>query len=391
MAHTAATYLVHDPAELGIDATKLQELRTRARREIDAGLLPSCQLALARHGRLALFETLGDARDDNRYVIFSASKGVTAGAIWLLMSRGQLDVERPVAEFIPEFATNGKESVTVAQLLTHTSGFPHAPLDPAVVTTREQRLARYAEWRLNWEPGTRFEYHPSSAHWVLGDVIEAVTGIDHREFVNDDLVAKLDLHALRLGEPADRQADIAQLVAVGEPPTASELEAVTGIAGIDLRTMVGEVTTEALLSFNNPVVLEAGSPGAGVVSTAADVALYYQALLHNEQGLWDDDVLVDASRTVRCDLPDQLRGIPSHRSLGVMVAGEGSVATMRGFGHGVSPTTFGHDGAAGQIAWADPETGISFSYLTNGVDEHLIRQWRRSAGLSSRAALRFDP
>jgi CubicO group peptidase (beta-lactamase class C family) len=200
------------------------------------------------------------------------------------------------------------------------------------------------------------------------------------------MLAELGLDALRLGEPVDRQGDIARLVAVGEPPTASELEAVTGIAGIDLRTMVGEVTTEAMLAFNDPVVRETGSPGAGAISSAADMALYYQALLHNDQGLWDDEVLIDASRTVRCDLPDPLRGTPSHRSLGMMVAGEGSIATMRGFGHGVSPTTFGHDGAAGQIAWADPDTGISFSYVTNGVDEHLIRQWRRSVGLSSRAA-----
>jgi CubicO group peptidase (beta-lactamase class C family) len=391
MPSTTSRYQLHEPTDLGLDPDKVVELRERARREVDAGLLPSCQLAVAVNGRLALFETFGAASNENRYVIFSTTKGVTAGAIWLLISDGRLDVSQPVAELIPEFGTNGKEGVTVEQLLVHTSGFPSAPLDMRTITTREQRLERYREWRLNWEPGSRFEYHPTSAHWVLGDIIHAITGTDHRVFVAEQLMAPLGLERFSMGEAPERQGDIAELVAVGEPPTAAELEAVTGIPGIDLSTMVGEVTTDALLRFNDPVVRETGAPGAGGISTAADIALYYQALLHNDQGLWDERVLVDASRRVRCDLPDALRGIPSHRSLGMMVAGEGPTATMRGFGHGVSPETFGHDGAAGQIAWADPATGMSFCYLTNGIDEHLIRQWRRSVGLSSRAAACAGP
>ena len=66
-------------------------------------------------------------------------------------------------------------------------------------------------------------------------------------------------------------------------------------------------------------------------------------------------------------------------------AGDDGRAAFRGFGHTTSPRAFGHGGAGGQIAWADPSTGISFAWLTDGLDAHLLRQWRRTAGIASRA------
>jgi CubicO group peptidase (beta-lactamase class C family) len=379
------THDLVDPAEVGVDRQRLDDLTERAHREVDSGLLPSCQIALAKDGQLITFETIGDASPDSRYVIFSCTKGVTAGAIWLLMSDGTLDVTTRVAEIVPEFGTNGKDSITVEQLLTHTSGFPHAPLNIAKVTTREARLAQFSAWRLNWDPGTRFEYHPTSAHWVLGEVIQRLSGTDIRTFVDERIAPTLGLRALKVGEPPDRQDDINTLVAVGEPPTAEELEKATGMVDIDLSALVGEVTQEALLGFNNPVVRAQGAPGAGGISTAADLALYYQGLLHNPGGLWDAEVLADGTTRVRCDLPDPIRGNPAHRSLGLTIAGEPPDALLRGFGHGQSPRTFGHDGAGGQIAWADPDSGLSFCYLTNGLDADVIREARRKIGLSSRA------
>ena len=227
--------------------------------------------------------------------------------------------------------------MTVAQLLVHQSGFPSAPLNPASVPTREQRLERFASWRLNWEPGTRFEYHPTSAHWVLAELIEATSGVDYRTFVHTRVLDPLGLDRLRLGEPADRQGDILDLEVCGEPPTVAEFESMLGIPGLTLDQLVGEVTTDALMVFNRPAV---------------------RAL-----------------------------GVPSHRTLGLMIAGDGATARFRGYGHTVSPRAFGHAGAGGQIAFADPDTGISFVYLTNGLDANILRESRRTAGLASRAGL----
>jgi CubicO group peptidase (beta-lactamase class C family) len=121
------------------------------------------------------------------------------------------------------------------------------------------------------------------------------------------------------------------------------------------------------------------------VSDAADLARFYQALLRNDAGLWDPDVLADASANVRNTFPDPQTGVPANRALSVVVAGHDGKAGMRGLGYTCSPAAFGHNGAGGQIAWGDPATGVSFCWFTNGLDRHLIRQWRRSASIASKA------
>lgn len=86
------------------------------------------------------------------------------------------------------------------------------------------------------------------------------------------------------------------------------------------------------------------------------------------------------------DLTDQTTGVKINRGLGVVIAGD-EKRNLRGFGHTNSPTTFGHQGAGGQLAWADPETGLSFVYLTNGHDRNRIREARRGISISNRAAV----
>jgi len=170
-------------------------------------------------------------------------------------------------------------------------------------------------------------------------------------------------------------------VLCGDAATPDEIEAVLGIRELPLT----EVTPEALMQFNHPENRAVGVPGGGGVSTASDLALYYQALLHNANSLWDDDVLRDATSHVRNNMRDYL-GVPANRGLGVVIAGDDGKSNLRGMGHRVSPRAFGHNGAGGQIAWVDPDTGVSFCYLTNGLDQHVLREARRTTGIASRAA-----
>src|SRR4029079_2836035 len=174
----------------------------------------------------------------------------------------------------------------------------------------------------------------------------------------------------------DEQGDINDLVATGSPATPDELEAALGIRALPLT----EVTTPALLDFNRPAVRAVGVPGGGGVSTAADLALFYQALLDDPLGQWKPDVLADVTSTVRNSFPDYM-GTPANRTRGLVVRGDDDRGHMRGMGRTVSPRAFGHNGAAGQIAWGDPDTGASFVFLTNGIDEHELRQWRRGSAL----------
>ena len=378
---------VADPRDLGIDPHRLSELMDRARRDVDSKLLPSCQLAVARHGRLAAFHTFGDASDQTRYVIFSCTKALVAAAAWLVIGEDRLDPAAKVADVIPEFATNGKDVVTIEQVMLHTSGFPYAPMAPALWNDRAARVARFADWRLNWEPGTAFEYHATSAHWVLAELIQRQTGQDYRAFIHERIALPLGLPGLRLGLPLDEQDGIAPLGTVGEPATPDELEAVFGMRELPLT----EVTDHALLEFNSPDARRAGVPGGGGVTRAAELALFYQALQTNPWNLWEPGVLADATGNVRNRFPDPWVGAPANRTLGLVVAGDDGSAHMRmNFGRTVSPRAFGHAGAGGQIAWADPATGLSFCYLTNGLDANVLRQARRGLALSSRAAVLCD-
>lgn len=368
------------PKAAGLDPAKVQVLLDRTRREVDDGLLPSCQIALARHGRLGVFETFGEADPGSRYVIYSATKAFVAGAFWLLLQDGRVALDAKVADLIPEFATNGKDVVTVEQVLLHTCGFPYAPLGPPQWDTRAGRLEAFARWRLTWEPGTRFEYHATVAHWVLAEIIERVDGRDYRAFVRDEILEPLGLDDVALGVPPDRQGDINLPVGVGEPVDPDELEALIGIR--DLGGLV--IPKEQLLTFARPDVLAVGVPGGGAVATAAGVARYYQALL--DGGPWTDETRRRFTAEVVNRFPD-LRGIPANRTLGLVVQGDDEHAGLRGMGRTGSARTFGHNGAGGQIAFADPATGLSFCYLTNGLDENVLREWRRTAGIANRAAV----
>ena len=375
---------VIDPSAVGVDPDAVDALMERARKEVDEGLLPSCQLALAREGQVVAFETIGDAAPGSRYVIFSATKPFVASVMWQLMAEGKVDPAQKVTEFIPEFGTNGKDVITIEQVMLHTSGFPHAPLGPPDWYTRDGRLARFAQWRLNWEPGTRFEYHPTSAHWILAEIIERIDGEDFRAALHRRVIEPLGL-GFALGVSETDQADVNGLVPVGEQPTSAEIEEVIGIPGLDLGDLLGEVTEAALLVLGRPENLTVGVPGGGGVASAADVVLFYQALLHNDRGLWDPDVLADATSRVRNTMPDPYLNVPANRSLGVVIAGDDG--SKRGMGRTMSPRSFGHNGAGGQLAWADPDSGLSFCYLTNGLDAHLIRQWRRGPSISNRAGV----
>lgn len=371
---------VDDAGELGVDGEGLAALFARVQSEIDSGRLPSAQLALARDGRVAVWRSFGDAELPSRYVMFSATKAVVASAVWILVGEGLLDVSRTVASIVPEFGSNGKDVITVEQVMLHTSGFPHAPFAGPDWDDREKRLARFASWRCNWEPGTRFEYHATSAHWVLAEIIERVSGSDFRVYIRERILDPLGLFALEVGVPPERQHDINDLVLTGEPATPDELEALLGVRSLPQT----EVTADALMSFNRPVMRAVGVPGGGGVSTAADLALFYQALLHDPAGIWKPEVLADVTTNVRNRMPDYI-GSPANRSLGLVIAGDDGRSGARGMGKTVSPRAFGHAGAGGQIAWADPATGLSFCFLTNGLDQHQIREWRRTTAIASRA------
>ncbi len=375
---------VPDPGTLGLDPDKLNTLVQAARYQCDLGHLNSCQIAVARQGRLGLFATLGSAVPGSPYAIYSVTKALVASAFWLLMAELEIDEKRPVVDFIPEFGANGKDAVTLEQLLTHTSGFPAAILGPPQWYNRSDRLACMSQWQLEWAPGSRCQYHPTSSYWVLAEVIERLSCQDYREFIASQITRPLQLEGFSLGVPPAEQREINAVRSVGSPASREELVACFGTA-----SLAPENAEHGMLHLmNDPAVRALGVPGGGAIATAAHVALFYQALLHNPENIWEREILADATANIRAAQLDPFGGYPANRSLGLIIQGEDGMGGRRGMGsYHTSAASFGHHGAGGQVAWADPVSGISFCFLTDSLDSNAARVAQRGPSLSDLAGL----
>lgn len=375
------------PEDAGIDSEKLEAVFARVRRDVDDGTVPSAQVAIARHGRLAAFVTFGSAvqggaeapaTNDTLYVIYSATKAIVAAAVWALIEEQQLRVEERVAAIVPEFGTNGKNAITVEQVLLHLGGFPMQSMGPRDWGTKEGRRAAFARWQLDFPPGTQWMYHAMSAHWVLAEIIEERTGLDFRRYVHQRVIDPMGLSGLYLGLPAELNARVATVQYMGPPAPPP--------GGY------GAVTPEVLLALNHPVARAAGIPGGGAIGRAADLALFYQVLINGGRTLDGKQILKPETiayatrvRTTAAHV-DPALGHPVNRGLSIVVAGGDGLAFQRGMGRTVSPRAFGHNGAGGQIAWGDPQSGISLGYCSNGFLDPEA-QARKNTAIGSLAAV----
>jgi CubicO group peptidase (beta-lactamase class C family) len=155
------------------------------------GRYPGAQIALARHGKLALYETFGRAvlepsaaaSADTLWLLFSNTKVITAAGIWALVEDGRLRFSDRIAEHIPEFARHGKGNITLAQVISHRAGFPGQGVSPQAWTDHARMRSEVCDFTLEWTPGSRLHYHPKSAFWTAAALIEAVTQGDYRDFL----------------------------------------------------------------------------------------------------------------------------------------------------------------------------------------------------------------
>ena len=321
-----------------------------AREEIDRGL-EGCQLAIGLRGEVVHTSSHGIAAPTTRFWVASATKPILSSAVWILMHEAGLDITRPVADFVPEFAEGGKQDVTIEHVMVMTSGFANAPITPEDGGDRARRRARFAQWQLETRPGEAYAYHGISAHWVLADLIERVTGEDFRDFVERRVTAPMGLPRV-LGIPREHQGDVAQL-----SPRASNA----------VRNAIDYATK-----------IEVGEPGGGASMTAAELALFYQGLLDDRAGIWEPGILADALGRVRCTLPDPLMGMPANRTLGVVIGAGFGTTWAR------SSTAWGWPGLGGQVAFAEPVSGLSFAFLQVGdLDE--VGPFRRGVKFSNLA------
>ena len=341
------------PASLGLDARALERLQELITRHLAEGRYPGAQIAVARDGRLALTRTFGDARldpsrtparDDSLWLLYSNTKVVTACAVWVLAEQGALRFTDRVAEHVPGFEAHGKGDITIIQLLSHQGGFPNADVPKAAWEDHELLRLAVSDFTLEWTPGSRVHYHGRAAHWVAAVLIEALSKTDYRAFIREQVVEPLGLgDELFVGLPDARHE---RAVDMHEPGPAGQVKRA---------------------EENNAEFRRAGTPGGGGYATARAMAAFYQMLAAGGtlagRRLLSPRMVQYVSRNVTGERVDGYMGMPMHRGLGPHV--RGTTDSIRGLGSIASPRTFGHGGVGSSYCWADPDSGVSFAYLTN--------------------------
>ncbi|MGE0425386.1 MAG: serine hydrolase domain-containing protein [Reyranellaceae bacterium] len=345
-----------DPATLGFRTEQIEALIAFIDKQIDDGYYPGCQIALARHGKLALVRSFGnavtdptprEANDSTLWLLYSNTKVICAAALWVMAERGALRFADKVSEHVPDFRRNGKRDVTLLQLMTHQGGFPNAVVPKEAWDDHEKLKDVVCNFTLEWTPGSKVHYHGLSAHWTAAVVIEAITGQDFRDFIRETVIEPLGLgNDLFMG--VSRPSELARV---------SDMHVSPPLGG----------NPQKDVEANSPEWRRAGVPGGGGYGTARGmVALYQMMLAGGALGgtrLVSPRTLQYAIRNWTGDRVDEFMGMPMHRGIGPHVRGD--TETIRGLGSFASPRVFGHGGVGTSYCWADPDSGVSFAYITN--------------------------
>lgn len=297
---------------------------------------------------------------DTAPMVFSATKGMAATVIHRLADRGLIDYEAPVAEYWPEFAANGKASLTVRDVMRHTAGLSGLRgattenlLDHVVM---EERLAAAAPGRLLGKSA----YHALTFGWLMSGLARAVTGKGMRVLIREELAEPLGTDGMHLGRPpADAPTRVAQIVTPQNIVGNSVLNYVTRKVANELSGAYRSMYFPGMVAAirGDTPLLDAEIPAANGVATARGLARMYGAIANGGE--------VDGIRFLSRDLvagltgrkswrPDRNLYVPLAFHLGYHSLPIGNV--MPGFGH---------VGLGGSLGWADPATGVAFSLVHN--------------------------
>ncbi|HEX5096625.1 MAG TPA: serine hydrolase domain-containing protein, partial [Acidimicrobiia bacterium] len=292
--------------------------------------------------------------------VFSTTKGLAGLAMAHAHARGLYDHDERVAKYWPEFAQEGKDAITVRQLLSHQAGLPlvegEYTLDAALDwDTVVEQLACQAP---AWEPGTKHGYHMRTFGWLVGELIRRVSGSSVGQFLRDEIATPLGLD-FWIGLPEEIEPRVARLV----PPKS------------DMRAALEPYRDKLLLArvFENPgghfnydemwntrALHACELPSSNGIGDARSLARLYAATIGDVDGvriLRDDTVATATQEQARG--PDAVIMVESRFGFGFMLGAS--------FGARNPDHVFGHAGAGGSLAFADPRAGIGFGYVMNDL------------------------
>lgn len=368
-ANAASSPREVSPAAVGMRIAGVHHIVELFNRFLIEGWHPGAQLVVLRHGQVVVDRAAGlaDVRrrtavmPDTPFMTFSVTKAFTGMCVHRLLEEGCLEWDAPIARYWPEFGCKGKERATLRHALLHQAGIPLGGLYGELVRCWNwDWLSHYvAGLPLEFEPGTRCQYHLVNYGFILGETVRRVCGqrIDH--FMRRSFFEPLGMHNSYLGLPR------------AELPRAARLYC--GAAQ----------QRQAVNAFNLPWVRGAVIPAASLNSTAREIATFYQMLLNGGQyagkRLVRAETIAAATRVGYAGL-DAGWGTPVRWAHGFHLGGgwKDYPATPAGMGKGSSERTFGHFGQASCMAWADPDADVAVAFTCNRLlDEARVQdRWR---------------
>ncbi len=326
------------PAAVGMSIAKLDAAARILETEVNQGRVTAAAILVARKDRIVLNRAYG-VKTDTPFLLASITKPVTAAALMLLVERGKVSLQDLVSDHLKEFNGKDRASMKVRDLLTHTSGLPDMLANNVDLRRRHAPLSEFVKGTMTtpllFQPRTDFSYQ-SMGILLAAEIVERISGMPLRDFVQKEFFTPLAMKNTFLGLQGSKIAETAQAQSTsGQDPL--------------------EWTK---FGWNSPYWRDLGAPWGGLHSTTSDLAIFMQAFLNG--GNYNGRRILSAG-TVAAMIRDQNSHIARPWGLGW---GLSTSPVWAYFGDIVSPRTFGHSGATGTVAWADPETQLVTIILT---------------------------
>jgi CubicO group peptidase (beta-lactamase class C family) len=334
----------------------------RERNELGASLCVT-------HDGRTVIDVWGGSADEGRpwtsdtiSIVHSCTKGATALCAHVLIDRGELDLEAPVAEYWPEFARNGKDRATVRMMLDHSVGVPvfRGRLEPGELLDWDRVIARLEAEEPFWEPGARNGYHMINFGWTVGELVRRVSGRSLGTFFADEIARPLGLD-FWIGLPESEESRVAPLVShLPEPGQRLSLFA---------ETLLGDPTSIPALAMANVTTINPNSRpyhaaeigGGGGITNARGLA----------DGLVSSEAVDRMRRISVATNDDATLRIATRFALGFMVSMDNRDKPDKD-SVVLGEHAFGHVGAGGSIGFADPALGVAAGYTMNRMGPGIL-------------------
>jgi CubicO group peptidase (beta-lactamase class C family) len=318
---------------------------------------------------------------DTMSICYSGTKGITSTAVHMLATDGLIDYEAPVADYWREFGCNGKQEITVRQLLSHQAGLHklvHLIDELPEILDWDLIVSRLAKTEPDFQPGTANAYQAVTFGWLVGELIRRVSGLGVSEFIEQRIAKPLQLDGLYIGG-ADHQMDripdfvgLPELQRTDAKPLSTDYRIPFWVRSKKMRDLCrrGLTPRHATELFSHPSFWGACLPALNGVATARSLAKMYAPLSMGGEldgvRLVSEEVIEKASE-VQTKRADRVIIYPLHWKLGYHRTDAFLLDVPEAFGH------FGLGGAGG---WANPEHKLSFAFLHSGFPLTIVGQTR---------------